>query len=68
MRVKERNDDVVLLGEFARAARISRATAYTWARASEIPAQFRGGRYQISRHDFTAAERGRHWPQCSTCT
>lgn len=48
MRVK-RSDNPVLLGEFARAAHVSRATAYIWARCGDVPAVLRGGRYEINR-------------------
>ena len=47
-----RDDDVVLLGEVAKAAGVSRMTAYIWARAGEIPARFRGGRYELRRRDL----------------
>ena len=46
---QRRQDDVMLLGEFARNAGVSRATAYIWARANEIPADLIGGRYALRR-------------------
>lgn len=48
----QRKDDVVLLGEYARAVGISRMTAYVRARAGEIPVKLRGGRYEMTRHQF----------------
>ena len=52
-------DDVVLLGELARAARVSRQTAWIWARSGEIPVQWRGGRYEVRRVDLASVLRER---------
>jgi excisionase family DNA binding protein len=52
-------DDIVLLGEVAKATGVSRMTAYIWARAGEIPARFRGGRYELRRRDLAEVVRER---------
>ena len=48
----QRSDEVVLVGEIAKATGVSRQTAYTWARAGEIPVKWRGGRYELDRRDL----------------
>ncbi len=51
----------VLLSELSRACGVSRVTCYIWARAGEIPATFRGGRYEMDRKHLPriVRERGR---------
>jgi hypothetical protein len=53
--VDRTRDDVVLLGEFSRAAKVSHVTAWIWARSGDIPATWRGGRFEIARADLPVA-------------
>lgn len=51
-RAQHKQDDVITLGEYARAVGIGRTTAYVQARSGEIPAVWRGGRFELSRSDY----------------
>jgi len=59
-KLQKRSDDI-LLGEVARELRIARSTAWARCLRGEIPAEFRGGRFIVSRRTLNRlmAERER---------